>query len=86
MLISRILGLRIAIAALIWASALLAPAAAAQITHNPSAPKNTVGGIERSVLNGPAATNLGAPVAYRYDLEDAGTATPGPTDPNGPAF
>jgi hypothetical protein len=56
------LKVRIAIMVLIWASALLAPAAAHDLT--PSAEP--------------------AIAYYDYDGPDAGPATPGPTDPNGP--
>lgn len=82
----RIVTLRIAIAALIWASALLAPAAAAPI--NPAAAHNAVAPIERLARESFSAMVAGAPPAgqasYRSDAPDASPATPGPTDPNGP--
>ena len=73
MAIPRHLTLRIAIAALIWASALLAPAAAAPIAIQPA-------------HESPAATTLAAPAAYRDITPGSGEPTPGPTDPNAPAF
>jgi hypothetical protein len=89
MLTSRIVTLRIAIAALIWASALLAPAAAAPIAQSSDAARNGLAPIERPTHERLSATDLGSPPAeattYRYVAPDAGPATPGPTDPNAPA-
>ena len=88
MLTPRIVTLRIAIAALIWASALLAPAAAGQIVPNPGEPKNGVASIERATRASRSATALDAPTAgqttYRYEAPDSVPPTPGPTDPNAP--
>ena len=75
---TRLLTLRIAIAALIWASALLAPAAATQIMPQHPAHENVVAtGLDA----GPAAR-----ISYRYNSSHSGPSTPGPTDPNAPSF
>ena len=79
------LTLRIAIMALIWASALLAPAAAAPI--DPGAANSAAAPIQRprSEVFGDCR---GAPSAeqtsYRYGAPE-GPSSPGPTDPNGPS-
>lgn len=89
MLTSHILAVRIAVAALIWASVLLAPAAAAQFDLNVGAPKNGVASIGRPRQVCASTTALGAPpagqISYRYDMPDVGPPMPGPTDPNAPS-
>ena len=81
------LTLRIAIMALIWASALLAPAAAAPI--DPGAANSAAAPIQRPAQQSSSAIVAGAPSAeqtsYHYGAPDEGPSSPGPTDPNGPS-
>jgi hypothetical protein len=78
--------LRIAITALIWASALVASAEAAQLLRNSGKPTDVVAPLARS---SDATTSARAQPAgqtrYRLETPDSGPPTPGPTDPNGPA-
>jgi hypothetical protein len=83
------LTLRIAIAALIWASALLAPVAAGEIMPSLGAAKNAFAPIERPIHAKPSVTASDAPparlISYNFGTPDTGPPTPSPTDPNGPS-
>lgn len=74
--------LRIAITALIWASALVASAEAAQVLQIPGGQRNAIAPFESPSARAWGASPLGQ-TSYRYDTPDTGMPTPGPTDPNG---